>query len=126
MANLIHHIGLQVIEKDILSFYMNVLGSSAIREFTLLKDDAFPIFSIPNEVKIVYTQCGNIELKLFIDKKPNVATFNHVCIHADNVAEIVKKAPKAGFGVFIREKADHTTTYFVSDSNHNLFEMKIK
>jgi len=124
MENFIHHIGLQVIEKDISAFYMNVLGCMAIREFILSKEEAFPIFNIRNDVKVVYTQCGNIELELFIDKNLKVATFNHVCIHADNVTEIVKNAQTAAFGVFVREKTDHTKTYFVSDSNHNLFEIK--
>ncbi len=124
MTDFIHHIGLQVTEEDISSFYINVLGCNVLREFTLLKEDAYLIFGILKEVDIFYTQCGNIELELFVDKTPKAATFNHVCIHADNVVEIVKKAQSAGFNVFTREKNDHTKTYFVSDSNHNIFEMK--
>ncbi len=124
MANFIHHIGLQVIEEDISSFYINVLGCIVLREFTLSKDDAYPIFGIRKEVDIFYTKCGNIDLELFVDKNSKVPTFNHVCIHDDDVEETVKKAQTAGFGVFIREKDDRTKTYFVSDSNHNIFEMK--
>lgn len=124
MTNFIHHIGLQVIEKDISSFYIHVLGCEVLREFTLSKDDAYPIFNIRKEVNVFYTRCGNIELELFVDKNPKVAAFSHVCIHADNFEEIVIKAQTSGFGVFIREKEDHTKTYFVSDSNFNLFEMK--
>ena len=124
MTDFIHHIGLQVTEEDISSFYINVLGCNVLREFTLLKEDAYLIFGILKEVDIFYTQCGNIELELFVDKTPKAATFNHVCIHTDTVVEIVKKAQSAGFNVFTREKNDQSKTYFVSDSNHNLFEMK--
>jgi len=38
--------------------------------------------------------------------------------------EIVNKANAVGFRVYIREKKDKTKTYFVSDSNYNLFEIK--
>lgn len=115
---------MQVIEEDISSFYINVLGCIVLREFTLSKVDAYLIFNIRKEVNIFYTRCGTIEMELFVDKNPKVAAFNHVCIHVDHVEEIVKKAQTAGFGVFIRDKEDRTKTYFVSDSNHNIFEMK--
>lgn len=124
MANLIHHIGLQVIEKDVTSFYKNILGCIAIREFILSKEDAFSIFNIKKEVTIIYMQCENIELELFIDNIPKEATFSHVCIHTDNAIDIVNKAKNKNYHVFIREKKDKTKTYFIRDSNYNLFEIK--
>jgi hypothetical protein len=124
MTNLLHHIGLQVIEKDISSFYTNVLGCVTKWVFKLLKEDAVQIFNINKDVEIVYTQCENLELELFIDNKPKESNFNHICILTDKDVEIVNRAKMGGFRVFTREKKDKTKTYFVSDSNNNIFEIK--
>lgn len=124
MANLLHHIGLQVIEKDIEVFYINVLDCVIKWDFKLLKEEALQIFKIDKDVDIFYTQCENLELELFVDNKPKEANFNHVCILTDKDVEIVKRAKLGGFRVFTREKKDNTKTYFVSDSNNNIFEIK--
>lgn len=126
MANFIHHIGLQIIEKDIQSFYIEVFGCAILRTFTLSGEEAFSIFNLKKEVKIVYTQCENIELELFVDDNLKNPTFNHVCIHSDRVTEIINNAEKKGYSVHIREKQDKTKTYFVCDSNNNIFEIKSK
>jgi hypothetical protein len=120
----IHHIGLQIVENDLQPFYKKVLSCIILREFILPKEEAFLIFNISNEVKIIYTQCENVELELFIDDKPKEASFNHVCIHTNRADEITNKAQTENFRVFIREKKDGTKTYFISDSNYNLFEIK--
>jgi len=110
MANQIHHIGLQVDEKDLQSFYIDILGCVIMREFILSKEEAFSIFNLPKAVKIVYTRCEGVEIELFVDSTPFPKTFNHICILSDEANEIASKANLAGFRVYTREKKDNTYT----------------
>jgi len=120
----IQHIGLQIIEKDLVSFYKNVLGCILSKEFALSEEDTFSIFKISKDVRIIYAQCENIEFELFIDNHIKPPSFNHVCISMSNALEVFKKAEKNGFHAYIREKNNKTQTYFIGDSNHNIFEIK--
>lgn len=124
IKKMIHHLGLQIIEKDLQPFYFEVLGCKLLRKFNLSKEEAFSIFNILKDVEIIYTRCENIELELFIDNIIKSPSFCHVCLHSHNVMEIVNKAKIAGFHIYIREKKDNSKTYFISDSNYNLFEIK--
>jgi len=124
IKNMIHHIGLQIIENDLQTFYIKVLGCIPLRTFNLPKEEAFLIFNLLKDIEISYCKCNDVELELFVDNSIKPPTFNHVCIHTDNVMEIVNKANAVGFRVYIREKKDKPKTYFVSDSNYNLFEIK--
>jgi hypothetical protein len=63
-------------------------------------------------------------LELFVVNNIKIPTFNHICFHTDNATELINKAKMAGFRLHIREKKDKTKTYFVCDSNYNLFEIK--
>lgn len=124
MANRIHHIGLQIVEKDLQSFYIDILRCVIIREFILSKEEAFSIFNISKAVKIIYTKCEGVEMEFFIDSTLSPKTFNHICIHSDIAAEMASKAISAGFRVYTREKKDSTKNYFISDTSHNVFEIK--
>ncbi|MGC8825245.1 MAG: VOC family protein [Bacteroidales bacterium] len=124
MENKIHHIGLQITENDLNAFYITVLGCKIIRTFEVSSQDALSIFGIPKSVKIVYTQMGNIELELFTDDTPKPVIFNHTCILTNQANEIANKAMASGYRVYVRKKSDNTQTYFVSDSNNNIFEIK--
>lgn len=123
---MIHHIGLQIVEEDLRLFYQNILGCTIKTEFLLPKEEAFQIFKVDTDVKIVYTQCDSYDLELFIANVPKAPSFNHACIYVPNHSEIAIKAQNAGFNVYVREKNMNSKTYFVSDSNHNLFEIKKK
>lgn len=124
MENKIHHIGLQITENDLKAFYINVLGCTILRTFEVSSRDALSIFGIPKTVKIVYTQMGNIEFELFLDDTTKTANFNHTCIHTNQADEIANKAKVGGYRVYVRQKSDNTQTYFVSDNNNNIFEIK--
>lgn len=124
MANRIHHIGLQIAEKDLQLFYIDILRCVIIREFNLSKEEAFSIFNLSKAVRIIYTRCEGIEMEFFVDSSAVTQTFNHICIHSDIADEIASKANSAGFRVYTRKKNDNTKTYFISDSNHNVFEIK--
>lgn len=124
MENKILHIGLQIIENDLNVFYVNVLGCKILRTFKVSSQDALAIFGIPKEVSIVYTQMGNIELELFLEDMTKTINFNHICIQTKQVEEIANKAIVGGYRVYVHKKSDNTQTYFVSDSNNNIFEIK--
>jgi len=125
MENEIKHIGLQIREKDIEEFYVNVLDYKLIRTFTLSADEANEIFGIHQAVKILFGESEGLELELFINESPGMPTFPHVCFHTGHASEITDKAKLNGFRTFIRGKSGYET-YFISDSNHNLFEIKNK
>ncbi len=121
--NNILHIGLPIIEKDIDSFYTDILNCKIERTFNLQSEDSFAIFGIKEEVRILYTSCSGIEFELFIDGKIKSPTFGHICFQSSEAERIVEKAVEKGFPTFIR-KRNLKETYFISDSNHNLFEIK--
>jgi hypothetical protein len=121
--NKILHIGLHIIENDLESFYTNVLNCKIERTFNLQPEDSFNIFGINEEVKILRVSCGGIELELFIDGKIESPTFGHVCFQSSEAERIFETASENGYRTFIR-KRNSGETYFISDSNHNLFEIK--
>lgn len=124
MNNSLIHVGLHVLEKDVLDFYKEILDCQTKRTFTLQPDDAFPIFGINQEVTVQLVSCGGIELELFAgDKKNEIPTFGHLCFQSTEADKIFDKACKAGFRTFIR-KRNLNETYFISDNNNNLFEIK--
>ena len=93
------------------------------RTFKLLPEDTFSIFGINEGVKILYASCNGIDLELFINGEINIPTFGHICFQSLEAERIVKQAKEKGFHTFIR-KRNSKETYFIGDSNHNLFEMK--
>lgn len=126
MLNSLNHIGLQINDKDLKSFYFNILECKVEKEFILNKEEALQIFGLSEEVKIVYTKTGNIELELFVFNKNIQKNFNHICFTSNNSSIIAKKAKKENYRVFIRTKTDKSKTYFISDSSNNIFELKCK
>jgi hypothetical protein len=124
MDNKILHIGLQIIEEDIQNFYLEILNCSVERTFVLSKEDANSIFNIPKAAKVVYVKCGNIELELFVEHVVKKPIFNHICLVSSNLNEMVSKAKTLGFYTYVRIKKDNTKTYFLRDSNNNVFELK--
>lgn len=122
-VNSILHIGLHVLEEDVESFYKGVLNCEIIRSFSLSKEDAYSIFGIKHDTDIYYISCGNVELELFIGGKTETPTFGHVCFQSQEADSINGRAIKNGYNSFLR-KRNSSTTYFISDNNHNLFEIK--
>ena len=58
-----------------------------------------------------------------IDGKIKSPSFGHICFQSSEAERIVKKAAEKGFHTIIR-KRNSKETYFINDSNHNLFEVK--
>lgn len=114
------HIGLQVAEKDVTSFYIDLLDFKILRSFSLSEDDAYNIFKIRKSVKVLYGTCGETDLELFVLDKSSTQTFSHLCIGIEQANTIVEKANKKGYRTYIR----NNQTFFIADSNNNIFEIK--
>ncbi len=125
MTNSFLHTGLHILEKDLQNFYKDVLNCETIRSFTVTMEDAFSIFGIKQEVTAHLVSCGGIELELFIGEKTEAHTFGHICFQSTQAEEIFEKSKTKGFNTFVRKK-NSNTTYFISDKNKNLFEIKKK
>lgn len=123
MNNSLQHIGLQVLEEDLQSFYKDILNCETKRSFTLSAEEAFPIFGIKQEVTIYFVACGDIGLELFVGEKIHTPTFGHICFQSNKAEEINNKAKAKGFRTYTR-KRNSNATYFISDNNNNLFEIK--
>ena len=123
MKNLIHHIGLQVIEKDVETFYVDILNFKIIKTFLLSNENATNIFNINESPTIIYGTCGDFELELFISKLNLEKSFSHLCLQTENFEKIMVKAQQKGYKIYVYKV---NQTYFISDSNHNVFEIKNK
>jgi len=125
MTNDIIHIALHVNEKDVQSFYIDVLNGKVMRTFELSEVDASEIFNIDKKVKVSQMSCEGIDIELFIDNEPQLPTFAHLSFQSLQAKEIFEKAKLKGYRTYVR-KNNSSVTYFVSDTNSNLFEIKMK
>ena len=117
------HIGLQVVEKDIIPFYEEVLGFISKHSFELGETDSNKIFGINKNILIIYGSCGNIDFELFVNNSPKDITYNHICIQVNEAHQISRRAQERGYKVFKR-KGRESETFFITDSNSNVFEVK--
>jgi len=125
MSNNLMHIGLSVIEKDVDEFYIGVMNGTVIKSFELPNEESYLIFKIKKDVKIVYVLFEGIVWELFINDKYQLPTFSHVCFQSDQIEDIVERAKLKGYSTHKRNN-NIRETYFISDSNFNLFEIKTK
>jgi len=120
---MIHHIGLQVIKEDVENFYVDIFNFKITKTFLLSNENATNIFSINESPTIIYGTCGDFELELFVSKSNVEKTFSHLCLQTDNFEEIMEKARQKGYKVYVHKP---NQTFFISDTNHNVFEIKNK
>lgn len=121
MSKAFKHTGLQVVEADISEFYEKILGFELLRSFSLTAQESNEIFGIDQDVTILMGTIGGVDLELFVSSKAKNLTFNHTCILADDATGIAERAQQHGYRVHTRG-----VTYFVSDNNNNIFEIKEK
>jgi hypothetical protein len=114
----VKHIGLQVSENDIQSFYVQILGFTIRGNFHLLEQEAYELFGIKKTVEIVYGRCGELDLELFIADGIQ-KSFSHLCLSSNKASEMYQKAVESGYNCTIRKE-----TYFIRDTNTNVFELK--
>ncbi len=122
MSNTLIHIALGVKEKDVNSFYLDVLHGEITRTFELSKEVLSEIFSINKNVKVAKVSCQGIDFELFIDDDPLMPSFAHVCFLSGQAKKIMERATQKGYRTYVRSNSPDT--YFISDSNNNLFEIK--
>jgi hypothetical protein len=123
MSNTLIHIALHVKERDINSFYLDVLHGRIERTFDLSKEFASGIFNINKDVKVVQVSCQGIDFELFIDDDPLPPTFAHVCFLSEQAKKIMERANQNGYSTCLHQNQS-AETYFVRDANFNLFEIK--
>lgn len=123
MGNTLRHIGLQVVEPDVRSFYVDVLKFSCIRTFELSGDTAVEIFGLDKSVEVIFGECAEMALELFVVDVPQQRSFGHCCFSSRRMAEIEKKAVENGYKTYCRGSVDNKTL-FISDSANNVFEIK--
>jgi len=125
MTNILTHIALQVCKKDLNSFYVDVLKGEITHTFELSKEDSFEIFNINKNIMVSQMSCEGIDFELFVDSKRLSPTYAHVCFQSLQAKEIFEKAKLNGYHTYVRNN-NSSPTYFVSDTNSNLFEIKTK
>lgn len=123
MSNSINHIGLQVIDVDVHNFYVDVLNFNHLRSFQLSRKEAKNIFGIEKDINILFGECAEIDLELFIVDTVQKPSFGHVCFHSRRIAEMAEIANRNGYKIFYRGNKENETL-FISDSNYNVFEIK--
>lgn len=123
MDNSLLHIGLHVLEDDVKNFYIEILNGEPVRSFNIQAEDALEIFGIYKEAAVQLFSCGGIDLELFVDGKIDYQSFGHVCFKSGNAKEIYRKAEEKGYKTLLRKRNSYET-YFISDRNNNVFEIK--
>lgn len=123
MNIILKHVGLQVVEADVSNFYEDILGFKSTRSFSLTDKESDEIFGINNEVSIIFGNCGEVEFELFVSANPKQLNYNHICLSVSNAEQLRNHAAQKGFRVYTRE-GKQGFTYFISDSNSNIFEIK--
>jgi hypothetical protein len=124
MSNTLIHIALHVNEKDVNSFYLDVLHGKVERTFELSKEVSSEIFNIDKNVKVVQVSCHGVDFELFINDDPLLPTFAHVCLLSRQAKKIMERANLKGYHTYVRNNS--SGTYFIRDANNNLFEIKTK
>lgn len=123
MGNSIRHIGLQVVEADIQPFYGEVLQFHCTRLFCLSGKEAEKVFGIEKDVRVLFGECAEMTLELFVVYAPMQPFFGHCCFSSERMAEIEKKAAENGYKTCCRGSVGNETL-FICDSSNNVFEIK--
>jgi len=117
----LHHLGIQVIEEDVENFYVDILDFKISRTFSLTNEKSIDTFDINESPAIIYGSCGDVEIELFISKSNLEKSFSHLCLQTENVENIVEKVKQKVYKIYVHKANE---TYFISDSNNNIFEIK--
>jgi len=125
MINTLQHIGLQVSEKDVDSFYLDVFHGKIERTFDLSKEVSAEIFNVDKNVEVVIVSVEGVDFEFFINDIPQFRTFAHVCFKSNRAKKIMERAIQKGYRTYSRKNSS-TETCFIRDANNNLFEIKTR
>lgn len=120
---MLKHIALEISEKDIRDFYIDILGGEIVNQFVLNKEVTKEIFNIHQAVRVYCLSLKNIEFELFVHEYLNRNTLRHTCIEIEDASNIFNLAYKKNYWAHMR-KSGKKNTYFIKDKNGNLFELK--
>ncbi len=122
---MLKHIALQVDENDIQDFYIQILCGNITHQFNLNAKLAGQLFNISQEINVQYLILDQIQFELFVYSTEMANSFNHICLELENAKEIFEQAIVKNYWTFLR-KTNNTETYFIKDTNNNMFEIKNK
>ncbi|HBX52526.1 MAG: hypothetical protein A2275_12955 [Bacteroidetes bacterium RIFOXYA12_FULL_35_11] len=123
MINSVKHIGICVKEIDIENFYKKIFNGSVEKTFELKEEQAYSIFRIKKQIKIMQLICEGVSFELFIHDNHSDQGFTHTCILSERAVEIAEKSRDMGYDVYSHNNHP-PETFFIKDSNFNLFEIK--
>lgn len=123
MKNIIKHIGINVVENDIETFYIDLLEGTIIKTFKLNPEIVSKIFNYNQEIELIVVKYDTIEFELFLHSMRQFTSFSHICIQSYQAEKIAKKAKNKGFPSLTLQN-NNKESYFISDHNYNLFEIK--
>lgn len=122
MEAVLKHIALEVREADVRSFYCEILGGKVTGQFNMKKEDASTLFNLNQQVDVYFVSLYGVDFELFVHKK-TCSNLSHVCLAMNKAGEIFNSSHIRGYRTHLRN-AGSTPTYFVKDSNGNMFEIK--
>jgi len=123
-SDILNHIAIPIgFHKDIVNFYIDILGFSEQYIFDLDQETAGDIFRSDKAVRVNVIERDGLVLELFqTDGKTNPG-FAHICLNVLSVEDVRLKAQTGGYKV-ITVKRPSGKIAFIADTTGNLFEIK--
>lgn len=121
---MIKHVGLSIRDiQEVYDFYEKILGFKKHKQFPLFHKLAEDIFGFSESPEIFVMKKEDIELELFISREKFRPAYAHTCLEFTDAEKIINRAKKQNYKTYIKP-GTYGTTWFVADSNKNLFELK--
>jgi len=118
------HIALSVSDsREITDFYMNILGFTQIKTFTLSPTLAEKLFNLSLETSVVHLQKEDLILEIFIDPESLWQRFNHICLYISDRETLMINAKNYHYPT-TRVQREGYDLLFISDHSGNRFELK--
>ncbi|WP_010665124.1 VOC family protein [Marinilabilia salmonicolor] len=121
---MIKHTGLSIRNiQEVYDFYERILGFKKHTQFSLFRELAEEIFGFSESPEVIVMKKEDIELELFISREEFRPAYTHTCLEIADAQEIFERAKKQNYKTYAKPSANGYT-WFVADSNKNLFELK--
>lgn len=110
-------------ERDLQNFYVNTLGGTVTKNYTLPEKDAILLYNIPMDVNVYELKLQKFKLIILIYEVFEEDSLQHICLNLKNIEEIYSKASKNHYRTYHREKG-LLESFYIKDNNNNLFDFK--
>lgn len=120
---MLQHIALEIKEKDLRDFYIGILGGKIENKSTLKREDVTNVFEVYKQAPVYNLQLQDIKFELFVHETIEQDSLQHFCINLKNASRIYEKANVKKYRTYLKKRGD-IETYFISDDNGNMFEVK--